>query len=115
MSPELAGPEVRNVRTHELPKTRQARRDSRFYYEVGNLDCRLSFRNGTHNRSVAMGMTGFEQHIQRQIADKLFVYNFDLKQRKGDHYLEYLGLLAVGCLWLYVGIQMIRVAVKYYG
>jgi hypothetical protein len=54
----------------------------------------------------------YEEHIQRQISDRLFVYNYDLKVRNGDHFLEYLGLLAVACLWLYVGIQMIRVAVR---
>jgi hypothetical protein len=59
-----------------------------------------------------MGIIGFEQHINRQIADKFFVYNFDLKQRKGDHYLEYFGMLAVGCLWLYAAIQMIRFAMR---
>ena len=54
----------------------------------------------------------FEQHINRQIADKLFCYNYDLKVRNGDHRLEYLGMITVGCLWLYVGIQMIRVLMR---
>ena len=56
-----------------------------------------------------MGNLVFEENMSRQIADRLFCYNYDLKVRNGDHRLEYLGMITVGCLWLYVGIQMIRV------
>jgi hypothetical protein len=57
----------------------------------------------------------FEEHINRQIADKLFFYNYDLKQKSGNNALKRFGLFVVGCWWLYFGIQMIRFAVKYYG
>jgi hypothetical protein len=59
-------------------------------------------------RSVDMATVGIEENINRQIADKLFVYNYDLKQRKGDHFLERLGLFVLGCWWAYVGIGIIR-------
>ena len=50
----------------------------------------------------------YEEHIQRQIADRLFVYNFDLKEKNGSNALKRFGLFVVGCWWLYFAIQMIR-------
>ena len=55
-----------------------------------------------------MGIIGFEQHINRQINDKLFVYNYDLKEKNGSNALKRFGLFVVGCWWLYAIIQGIR-------
>ena len=54
----------------------------------------------------------FEQHINRQIADKLFCYNYDLKEKNGVNHLKRFVLFIVGCWWLYFVIQMIRYFIK---
>ena len=50
----------------------------------------------------------YEEHIQRQISDKLFCYNYDLKEKNGSNALKRFGLFVVGCWWLYAIIQGIR-------
>ena len=61
---------------------------------------------------VAMDGLGFEENMQRQIADKLFCYNYDLKEKNGTNYLKRFGLFVLGCWWLYFVIQMIRYFIK---
>ena len=59
-----------------------------------------------------MQSLGFEEHINRQIDDKLFVYNYDLKEKNGSNALKRFGLFVVGCWWAYFAIQMIRFAMR---
>jgi hypothetical protein len=54
----------------------------------------------------------FEQRINQQLAQKLLVYNDDLRQKKGDHYPERFAWIAIGSLWLYIGVQLIRLFIK---
>jgi hypothetical protein len=49
-----------------------------------------------------------EQYINDQIGRKLLIYNEELSKKKGNHHLKYVSWFILGCIWVFIALQVIR-------
>lgn len=54
-----------------------------------------------------------EQFINQQIAERLLVYNYDLRKKKGDHYLEYFSWIVIVSAWGFIAVRIISFILRH--